>query len=293
MQKPLPKNIAVDAGLVSMDDGGAAQRVLGEIRRLGLVENAWELDSLGYTVIRPEQMGSQALAARLQARILELSEEKTGVRPDVETGQTHQHFASKLGRAQMMKDVLLQDPLFEQALMQPQVLALVAYLVGESGVLDTMNATLKAPGPEFLSLHVDTGQPAPLPPYAQVANATWVLSDYTVENGATCFIPGSHKWGRTPLEHEQVDLSMAVPVEAKAGSVLIWHGNTWHGAFPRTAPGLRVALIMYFIRWYLRPQVGYADKVTPEALARNGERFARILGVGMKREYVTKISTFA
>lgn len=297
MQQANPRVMAATPSLVPRDGGGAEERVFGEIRRLGLIENAWELDTRGFTVLTPEQLGAAGLAERLTARILDFSEERTGVRPDLDSGASHTHFLSKLGRTQMMKDILYFDPLFEQALMHPKLLALITYLVGESCVLDTMNAHVKAPGPEYLVLHSDTPQPTPLPPYAQVCNATWILSDYELDSGPTVFVPGSHRLCRWPYRDEAENLELGEPLLAKAGSVVIWHGNTWHGALPRTAPGLRISLILFFIRWYMKPQYGHAERVTQEMLDRNDARFATLMGRelidGARPGYATRGSPFA
>jgi ectoine hydroxylase-related dioxygenase (phytanoyl-CoA dioxygenase family) len=39
------------------------------------------------------------------------------------------------------------------------------------------------------------------------------------------------------------DHRSAVAVEAPAGSLIVFHGNTWHGALPRRRPGYRFTLI--------------------------------------------------
>jgi ectoine hydroxylase-related dioxygenase (phytanoyl-CoA dioxygenase family) len=161
--------------------------------------------------------------------------------------------------------------------------ALISYLLGDSCVLSSMVAMVKGPGTRALPLHVDNGPgvPEPLPPYAQVANATWILSDYTVENGPLCFVPGSHHLCRHPAAEEADPRTnpLVVPIEAPKGSLVVFHGNLFHGALPRTAPGLRLNLIMFFTRMYFRPQEDYTNRITPEMLARNTDRFASLVGL--------------
>jgi ectoine hydroxylase-related dioxygenase (phytanoyl-CoA dioxygenase family) len=60
--------------------------------------------------------------------------------------------------------------------------------------------------------------------------------------------------------------------------LIVWHGHTWHGAFERTTPGLRVNLIYFFCRCYLKTSEAYGDNVPQEVLDRNPERFARLMG---------------
>src|SRR5205085_222537 len=118
---------------------------------------------------------------------------REGVRPDVSGGATHQDL--KLPNYYYL---LFEDPIFEQLLMQPAALALATKLCGWSCVLSTSTALLKGPSSKDparldIPLHCDTEMhPPPFPLYAQYANATWLLSDYSQEGGSLCFVPGSH-----------------------------------------------------------------------------------------------------
>jgi hypothetical protein len=266
-----------------VDDRGAAARVLGRIAELDLQKNAWEIDTFGYTVLTPGQVAPAGFCERLRDLVLDAAAAGSGQRPALDEGSAPGEHLTFLGRTQFLPDILFSDVAFEQAMMNARVLALVTYMLGESCLMTAMNAVVKGPGPECLPLHVDTPEPSPLPPYATVANVTWLLSDYGKAQGGTFFVPGSNRWCRAPMYGESIDLSPAVTVEAPAGSVLIWHGNSWHGAWPRTAPGVRVSLLTYFARYYMRDQrddaVGhYSARVTDEMLARNPERFAVLTG---------------
>jgi hypothetical protein len=260
----------------SSDD--PASRVMAEIVELGLERNAWELDSLGYTVVTPDQVAAGGLAHALREKLLDDVQLQLGFRPDLERDVGIAAKATAIGRGVHIPRVLFRDEIYEKALMNRALLALITYLLGESCILSGSSAMLKVRAQERLELHSDqTGQPSPLPPYAQTANATWVLSDYSEANGATCFVPCSHKLCRHPNAAESVDPSLAVTVAAPAGSIVIWHGNTWHGAVPRTNPGGRLSLIFLFVRWYLKPHLPFGQEVSAEMLARNPDRFATLM----------------
>jgi ectoine hydroxylase-related dioxygenase (phytanoyl-CoA dioxygenase family) len=157
------------------------------------------------------------------------------------------------------------------------VLCLVTHLLGENAVLSNCLAFVKGPGNEDLGLHCDNVYvPEPFPVHAQVCNATWLLTDYSRDDGALCFVPGSHQHGRHPKAGEAVQQRVAV--EAPAGSLVFWHGHTWHGAFARRNPGIRMNLINAFMRMYMRPQEPYREYVTAQQLAARPARFATLLG---------------
>ena len=118
--------------------------------------------------------------------------------------------------------------------------------------------------------------PPPFPLYAQYANATWLLSDYSEEGGSLCFVPGSHLLCRQPGPGEGLDRIVAV--EAPMGSLVLWHGNTWHGAYRRQAKGLRMAIAFLYARRFLLTREPYREDVTKEQLDRNPPRFATLMG---------------
>jgi len=257
----------------------AAGRVRAEIGALGLEHNAWELDALGYTVLTPEQTGAGDLAAEIREHLLDQFAAQIGHRVDLERDERFAGGPTPIGRGMMIPLPLFSHTMYERALLNRPMLALITYLLGESCILSSMSSMLKCRAPEALELHTDNvGMPAPMPPYAQVANATWVLSDYTPESGATRFVPGSHKLARHPTRAEALDMSTSVTVSAAAGSIVLWQGGTWHGAVARTKPGARLSLILLFCRWYVMPQILLRQHVPAEALARNPPRFATLMG---------------
>ena len=243
------------------------------IRDLDLETNAAELDEYGYTVVLPEQAGTTHLIQEVRARIDALAAEEWGVPSEqVGPGSIDAH------RSFFRHRMLAEGVCFEQVLMNPASLALITHLLGESCVLSSMGAFLKGPSDKMLDLHTDNvAIPAPFPPYSQVANSTLILSDYSAEHGSITFVPRSHKLARHPLPGEVDDHDLAVPIDAPAGSLVVFHGNTWHGALPRRTSGYRYTLISYFVRMYLLRQEdpGY---VTDEMRDRNDSRFRRLVG---------------
>lgn len=243
------------------------------VRDLGLERHAAELDEYGYTVVLPEQAGTAQIVPEVRRRMDEMAAAEWGIEADgVGPGSAERH------RSFFRHRMLVEGTAFEQALMNPASLALVTHLLGESCVLSSMGAFLKGPSDKLLDLHTDNvAIPAPFPPYSQVANSTLILSDYSADHGSITFVPRSHRLARHPLPGEVGDHSLAVPIEAPAGSLVVFHGNTWHGALPRRTPGYRYTLISYFVRMYLLRQEdpGY---VTQQMRERNTPRFRRLVG---------------
>lgn len=258
----------------------ARARVMAEIERLGLGDNVRELEIDGYTVVPPEKAAPPGFTDRLRDAVLAHNGKGVTNAVDIRPDKVNTD-SGPYGQAQWTTALLHRDPIFEQVLMSEVGLALATYLLGESFVLMNYLSIVKGPGTEYLALHADQNQlssPPPFPAFAQIANVTWVLTDYNEENGATCFVPGSHRFCRPPSPREATDLSTFKPVEVKAGSLLVIHGNTWHGAVPRRASGFRVSLVEALCRWYHRVDQDYVTGLPPEAYGRNPPRFATLIG---------------
>jgi len=244
------------------------------IRALGLETNLAELDAFGFTVV--EDTAPADLVERLKAAICEEVERKTGARPEVVDSQATvrgMHYRNHL---------LGKDPAFAEALMLERPLALVKYLLGESCIFSTMGSHFRGDGGDELPLHSDIAgwMPAPFPHQAFFANYTLALTDYSRESGAVAVVPGSHRKGRGPDPREMSIEGNAnvTPVEAPAGSAIIWHGNLWHGGYVRTTPGYRINLATVFLRPGLIPQEDYRGQIDEETFERYGEDFARLMG---------------
>lgn len=261
-----------------------------EIGSLGLERHVDDLDAHGYTVVPPEIANPNGLAGRMLEACLDIAERRDGERPDVELGESRSRIDSPVGDT--MKALLLEDPVFEEALMNPALLALATYLCGYDVVLSSLSSSMKGPGETRFRLHTDTRLPSPLPTQALLCKGIYLLTDFNRENGSTAFVPGSHKWCRNPVASETLvgegSDDQAVPVEAPAGSLLVFHGNTWHGAYNRAAPGLRVSVHLLMVRSLLRVTEDFTGRIPQEALDRNPPRFAILTQQGVVPGYVDK-----
>lgn len=255
-------------------------RVTAEIARLGLTDELARLEADGLCVVPPEKVQPAPDVDAILERVLELMEQRNGVRPDLATGATHVDVFYP-----SLYFFLFEDVRFEEWLLNPALLALVTYLLGESCILHTTTVFMKGPAgtgttsPNGLQLGLHSDQqmvPTPFPPYALLAGATLLLTDYTKDDGAFAYVPGSHKLARHPAGDEHA--TEAVAVEAPRGSLLIHHGALWHGSFPRVKPGLRVGMAYAFSRMFVQPLEAYREHVTKEAIDRHPPRFARLLG---------------
>ena len=251
------------------------------IGELGLERNIFELDSYGFTVVPPDKVAEREFFDRIRATVLRICKERTGVDFAVERNGDFGHY-----KAQPQSDgqfllfyLLMADRVFEEWIVNPTLYTLVNYLMRGQQQLSSLTSFVKWKGErDTLGLHSDSppDRDGRMPPCSDVANAAYCLTDYTLDNGAIAMVPGSHTFCRQPKPDEGED--MAVPVEAEAGSLIVWHGNTWHGAFQKQTDGLRLNVTSYHCHRRLKTQERYQWHVTQEMIDRNPPEFARLVG---------------
>lgn len=107
-----------------------------------------------------------------------------------------------------------------------------------------------------------------------VVNTMWPLDDFTVENGATRFVPGSHRWEEGRKASEEETTAAVMP----AGSVLIYVGNLIHGGGANTTDRPRLGVILEYAASWLRPQENHVLAVPREIARELPERLQELLG---------------
>ncbi len=156
----------------------------------------------------------------------------------------------------------------------PQVMQVVRHFLGGSARLgEACTKWVKPKAPQGV-IHTDSTHDLPerLPATPWMINSMWMMTDFTVDNGATVVVPFSH---RTRQRQTQLDISQShpVPICGQRGSVLLWQGATWHGQGANTSQdkhrmGLNIA---YYPAWWNLMREGGHQPVFPETFARMPE----------------------
>ena len=118
-------------------------RLWDEIGDLGLQRHVEDLDVLGYAVVPPQIANPNGLAERMLEACPDIAERRTGERSDLQRGSPKSRIDSPVGDT--MKALLLEDPVFEESLMNPVPLALATYLCGYDVVLSSLSCSMKGP----------------------------------------------------------------------------------------------------------------------------------------------------
>jgi ectoine hydroxylase-related dioxygenase (phytanoyl-CoA dioxygenase family) len=107
-----------------------------------------------------------------------------------------------------------------------------------------------------------------------MVNMLVMVDDFTLENGATKMVPGSHRVAERPddAEIERRTVRLVGP----AGSIVLFDSNLWHSAAPNLTSGSRKALTLTFTRPFCKQQMDY-PRMLGEDWPRD-ERMRQLLG---------------
>jgi len=199
-----------------------------------------QLDERGYVVL--ESLIDRDFLAALRSRILEVFDEE-GERAGHEF-RTEEH-------AHRLANLVDKGDVFRRAIVLPRLLEYVRHVLGPGIKLSSLNARSADPNTDVgQPLHVDMGAIPDERGY-WVCNTVWMLDDFTLDNGPTRMVPGSHKWGQRPqdvLEDPLAPHPDEVMLTGKAGTVAVINAHLWHGGTANRTSRPRLAMHAFYCR---------------------------------------------
>jgi ectoine hydroxylase-related dioxygenase (phytanoyl-CoA dioxygenase family) len=148
-----------------------------------------------------------------------------------------------------------------------KLMAVIDRLLGHNTRISFTSAIINEPGNERGEWHADwpfnqknAGHiPAPYPDVLMHVTTLWMLSPFSVENGGTFVLPGSHRHPTNPTAGDGPDpresFSTEFNVTGSAGSIVIMDSRLWHATAPNCSPRPRVALAVRYAPWWLNLEV--------------------------------------
>lgn len=252
-------------------------------------------------LIIPPEVGAPAPTSDLTLGLSNIAEHGLTVVPEVLTGETLKRTREALYRAaesdrargreqkfgldyahddtnQRVWNLLSRDPLFEDLAFHAMALSYVRAVLGWPALLGNISANVTGPGGGEMVLHADQMfVPEPWCSQPQGLNIAWCLDDFTEANGATRFVPGSHRLNRAPRPEDAQ--ARTVTMEAPAGSIVIFESRLWHKTgHNRTASGTRAGAFAWYTRPIYRTQENWFLSLRPEVRQFASEEALVLLG---------------
>lgn len=152
-----------------------------------------------------------------------------------------------VGGGDSLQRFLESDPLRE---------CLLAYFGGAEYILNSYGAVDNTDAPDAyrhgLRFHRDVRTWSD--GFRLMINMLVMVDDFTPENGATRYVPGSHRVRERPAEAE---FEAAERMTGIAGTIVLFDSNLWHAAAPNRTPQSRRALTLTFTRAFMKQQLDY------------------------------------
>ncbi|WP_420818762.1 phytanoyl-CoA dioxygenase family protein [Occallatibacter savannae] len=167
-----------------------------------------------------------------------------------------------------MSDLLSFSAIFDEVFLhEPLLTACSLFFEGDFKLSSFLGRTLRARTPAQ-ALHADlprASQDAPL------LGFILMLDSFRRENGATRFIPGSHKWpsvpdeatGQTGTQHPD-----EVMCFGEKGTMIVFDGSVWHGHGANLTSGNRRSIQGYFVRRTVRQGFDFRTRLSEQVQTR-------------------------
>jgi ectoine hydroxylase-related dioxygenase (phytanoyl-CoA dioxygenase family) len=172
---------------------------------------------------------------------------------------------------------------FDKAATHPLLLQVLDQVLGHYQLSAPVGIRI-GPGEQAQMLHRDDAiYPLPQPHPPVVVNTMWPLDEFTAANGATRFVPGSHRWepGRQPTDGDPVLTATMTP-----GSAMFYLGSLWHGGGANRTSQPRLGVILEYAVSWLRPQENHCLAVPRSIVRQLPERLQELLGYNIYPPFV-------
>jgi len=230
--------------------------------------HAAEIREQGFTVI-PDFM-DEATIARVRETLAPYQDSHHG-RNDFEGLKTERVYT-----------LVARGKVFEELAEEPRVLGVLDRFL-QPGYLLTASQSIRInPGETAQSMHTDDGfyrQPRPRPAISFTLIAA--VDDFTVENGCTEVIPGSHLWGdpedpaRPPMDQLE---GMLVPMAVPSGAAFIMAGTLIHRGGANRSDRPRLGFTNQYCEPWARTQEAWHLSIPREMVREMSPRLQTLLG---------------
>lgn len=224
-----------------------------------------ELEDQGYTML-PDIL-SPVLCKTMSDKLSEIHQKREALGLD-------RHASVDPKKEKVVFNLHNKDSVFIPFIDHPALLPILGHYLDDTLILNYFNGRTPVKDSEPQHIHLDCR--VPFPTTVIMMQAIWMIDDFTLENGATRVVPGSHKLNIKP------DRNATFPNErkitGKAGSVFIYNSSLWHGASRCVIGGTRWGIIATYSRWFIKPSMDFTKNTPAEIYSKLSMRQKRMLG---------------
>lgn len=149
-------------------------------------------------------------------------------------------------------------------------------VLGDESIVYAYTSSSMPPGGRNYSVRIHVDCPRIIPGYVTNMGATILLDDFTEENGATWFLPGSQERAEMPSEEEFY--GKGCRVIARAGAVFFFNARLWHAGGINKTSSWRHALTINACRPYMKQRIDIPRAMAGMSLAGVSDQVKQKLG---------------
>ena len=187
-------------------------------------------------------------------------------------------------------NLLAHGALYQRIAEHDRILPIIEGVLDRGCLVSSLSSIAIGPGEAAQPLHADDQViPLPKPHVSIVCNTMWALTDFTIANGATRLIPGSHRADRSPQPYGEPAEANARAAEMPAGSVLVFDGSIWHGGGANRTSERRLGLAMNYCAGWIRQQENQQLGIPRELAQTFSPRLRKLVGYGLYKKLLGHI----
>lgn len=229
-----------------------------------LESHLFNMNTLGYSVIRNYYS------------IDFCNELKIALEKEVENHVPFDNSERSLLDRYHMHDLLIKNVIFGKTLEDKRLQIFIAPILGDNWIMYAYTSSSLPPnGFNYGSrIHVDC--PRFIPNYPTNLGVIWALDDFTLENGATHVLPGSHNTDQIPSENHFRQNS--VRLICNKGDLIIFNARLWHAAGVNQTDTFRHALTMNVCRPFMKQRMDWVRFIPTSISDQLNNQARRIIG---------------
>lgn len=207
-------------------------------------------------------------------------------------------------------NLLQYDDLFQEFPVSDAFLPIIEQYLDPECLLSSMSSTNPGPGEKGQPLHADTWWLDDRRfDFPVMVNTILALTDFTEENGATRFVPGSHLWseddvayetpdasyGKVPASHPKGYMTEWEPIVAEMpkGSVLVYDFKMLHGQGDNRTDKPRPAMISPYILGWMRQLDAFHYALPLDKMKGFSPRLKKLIGLDSYRQNYGNVNHMA
>jgi ectoine hydroxylase-related dioxygenase (phytanoyl-CoA dioxygenase family) len=204
------------------------------------------------------------------------------------------HFQGAAGKAGTINlqrrvwNLLAKGEVFSRMAAHPKVMEVMRAFLGSEFIMGSIAANRILPGGPGQEPHIDYpywDYHSPLTHPARLnasfplnAQATIMLDPFTVETGATAYMPGSQHELHYPVESDRF-YDRCERMLGEPGDTVLFFGAVWHCAMPNLSQQDRSAILIQYLPKWVKPMENLPAALPAEFIAQASPDIRQLLGL--------------